>query len=103
MPRAGGWLVTRNPNRWHTTDQFTGLPGLQLLPPVTASGLARAAKRDRSHVRITSPPAHRRELREAGFTGIEHVAAPGSRRPGGLKLVARYHHFVAMRPSGGGA
>ncbi len=99
--RPGGWLVARNPNRWHPADQFTGLPGLQLLPPEAARGLARAMRRERSLVRITSPPAHRRELRQAGFAQVDHVAAPGSRWPTALKRMARYHHFVAMRPPDG--
>lgn len=94
-----GWLVTRNPNRWHPVDQFTRLPLVPLLPPGAAARLARRASRARSSVRLVSPPAARRELRAAGFCGIHQEGFPDSRRADALKYVARYQHFTAQRPS----
>jgi SAM-dependent methyltransferase len=97
--RSGGALVTREPNRWHPVDQFTGLPLIQALPPERAVRIARRLGRARSRVRLTSPLAARRELRAAGFDGIRHEAVtPLGRRA--LKPVARYHHFTAVRPTG---
>lgn len=98
--RPGGWLVTRNPNRWHPVDQFTRLPLLPLLRPGLADSLATRFGRSRSRVRLTSPLAARRELRAAGFEAIRHEGFPDRRRPSALKVVARYQHFTARRPGG---
>lgn len=96
--RPGGVVVLRNPNRWHPIDQFTGLPLVGALEPDAAVRAARRLGRDRSRVRLLSPPAARRELRRAGFVAVEHVGAgTGARRA--LKLVARYQHLVAARPA----
>ena len=95
--RPGGWMISRNPNRWSPRDQFTGLPLVNLARPETAVALARRLGHSRSRVRLTSPPEARRELRRAGFVDIRQAASPAARR-GRPKLVAGYHHFVARRP-----
>ena len=38
--RPGGYLIVRNPNRWHPLDQFTGLPLVQLLPATRTTQVA---------------------------------------------------------------
>lgn len=96
--RPGGVLISRNPNRWHPLDQFTGLPFLHLLPPGAAVATARRTGRERSLVRLTSPLSARRELRRAGFVRVVQAGFPGGERPAALKWWARYHHFVASRP-----
>jgi ubiquinone/menaquinone biosynthesis C-methylase UbiE len=96
--RPGGYLIVRNPNRWHPLDQFTGLPLLQLLPAHQATRLAETLGRPRSEVRLTSPREAVRELRAAGFTDVAHVASPASRWPAAVKPFARYQHLVARRP-----
>jgi ubiquinone/menaquinone biosynthesis C-methylase UbiE len=97
--RPGGTLVTRNPNRWHPIDQFTGLPLIHLLPPAAAVRAAALAGRRRSLCRLTSPRAARRELHAAGFELVSQPGfATGSGKPDALKAVARYQHFLARRP-----
>jgi SAM-dependent methyltransferase len=94
--RPGGWLVTRNPNRLHPRDQFTGLPLLGLLAPARARQVTDALGRHRSNVRLHSPGAAARELRRAGFTQVRWRAQPGR------VLDARfagYHHVIARRPA----
>jgi ubiquinone/menaquinone biosynthesis C-methylase UbiE len=96
--RPGGYLIMRNPNRWHPVDQFTGLPLIQLLPTQRAARAAELMGKPRSTVRLTSPPAARRELRSAGFAEVAHVASPASRWPRFAKPFARYQHLLARRP-----
>lgn len=93
--RPGGALISRNPNRWHPLDQFTGRPLLHLLPPAAAVAAARRTGRQRSLVRLTSPLSARRELRRAGFISVVQAGFSGDERPAALKWWARYHHFVA--------
>jgi SAM-dependent methyltransferase len=96
--RPGGWLIARNPNRWSPLDQFTGIPLLQLLPPRRAVQAAATLGRQRSHVRLTSPPAAGSEYRAVGFVDVAH-SDPRKRSHLALpKLVARYHHITARRP-----
>jgi 2-polyprenyl-3-methyl-5-hydroxy-6-metoxy-1,4-benzoquinol methylase len=99
----GGAIVIRNPNRLYPVDQFSGIPLLSLLAPDDAVQVAGRLGRRRSLCRLTSPRTARRELVEAGFTGVIHHAAArsGWARPA---LLARYSHFSALRPSteGGG-
>lgn len=95
--KPSGWLVIRNPNRWHPRDQFTGLPLIHLLPMRATNRVAGALGRARSEVRLLSPSAARRELRSAGFVDI-HQVVRADRRPEFLKTVARYQHFTARRP-----
>jgi 2-polyprenyl-3-methyl-5-hydroxy-6-metoxy-1,4-benzoquinol methylase len=94
--RPGGVLVIRNPKRIHLRDQFTGVPLLGMLPPALASGASRAFGSDRSHVRLLTMRAARRELREAGFTDVEGV--PGSGRSALVDALGAYQHLVARRP-----
>lgn len=101
MLRPGGRMIARNPNRWNARDQFTGLPLLQLLPPGSASAVARKLGRPRSSVRITSPVTAATELRTAGLAEVRQHGFPGSPRPNALKYVARYHHYTATRPPNG--
>jgi ubiquinone/menaquinone biosynthesis C-methylase UbiE len=96
--RPGGFLISRNPNRWNPLDQFTGLPMIQLLPPGQATRMAEMLGRKRSMVRLTSPLEAARELHAAGFTGIKNVGSPASRWRSALRGVARYQHFIAERP-----
>ena len=101
--RADGRLIARNPNRWNPLDQFTGLPLVGLLPPEAACWTAERLGRSRSRVRLLSPPAARRELREAGFADVRHHGFDAtSRRPELLKFVARYQHLTARRGVDGG-
>jgi 2-polyprenyl-3-methyl-5-hydroxy-6-metoxy-1,4-benzoquinol methylase len=97
--RPGGFLVIRNPNRWHPRDQFTGLPLITLLPPHAATRLAGRLGRPRSEVRLVSPLEGKRELRRAGFTDVTLAASPASRWPEFMKPIARYQHLVARKPS----
>jgi len=97
--RPGGFVVIRNPNRWHPRDQFTGLPLIPLLPPHTATRLAARMGRPRSEVRLVSPLEAKRELRRAGFTDVILAASPASRWPEFMKPIARYQHLVARKPS----
>ena len=97
--QPGGRVVIRNPNRWSLTDQFTGLPIIQLLPGDLAGNVANRLGRPRSNVRLLSPGKALRELRTAGFADVHHEGFPGSRRPDVLKLVARYQHLTARRAS----
>jgi ubiquinone/menaquinone biosynthesis C-methylase UbiE len=96
--RPGGYLIVRNPNRWHPLDQFTGLPVVQLLPARQATRFAELVGKPRSTVRLTSPPEAVRELRSAGFEDVAHVASPASSWPGFVKPFARYQHIVGRRP-----
>lgn len=93
----GGAIVVRNPNRLHPVDQFSGIPLLGLLAPEEAARVADRLGRRRSHCRLLSPRAARRELREAGFAGVLHHASArhGWSHP---SLLARYSHFSALRP-----
>lgn len=95
--RPGGALLTRNPNRWHPVDLFTRLPLLHLLPPATAGHAARRLGRQRSLVRLTSARETRRELEGAGFTAVQQHHGLRDPRAAPIDLVARYHHFTALR------
>ena len=97
--KPGGSLVIRNPNRWNALDQFTGIPAIQLLPPGQTARLAGLLRRPRSEVRVVSPLEATRELRQAGFVDVAHVASPASRWPPLMKPFARYQHLTARRPS----
>ena len=96
----GGRLVIHNPNRWTPRDQFSGLPGITMLPPGAAAWVAKGLRRPRSSVRLTSPLDSKRELRRAGFEGPKLISPPGGRRPAILRALARYQHLAARRPSG---
>jgi SAM-dependent methyltransferase len=95
----GGFLVIRNPNRWHPRDQFTRLPLIPLLPARAATRLSERLGRPRSEVRLVSPLEAKRELKRAGFTNVTLAASPASRWPEFMKPFARYQHLVARRPS----
>jgi ubiquinone/menaquinone biosynthesis C-methylase UbiE len=95
----GGFVVIRNPNRWHPRDQFTRLPLITLLPARAATRLSARLGRPRSEVRLVSPLEAKRELRRAGFTEATLAASPASRWPEFMKPFARYQHLVARRPS----
>jgi len=98
--RPGGVLIGRNPNRWHPLDQFTGLPLVHLLLPAPAAALSARLGRERSLALSVSPLRLRRELRSAGFEDVVQHGFVDSSRPDALKIVARYHHLSAHRPSG---
>ncbi len=93
----GGAIVVRNPNRLHPIDQFTGIPFLALLPPVSAVRVAARLGRRRSLCRLTSPHEARQQLLEAGFRDIaQHRSA--DRRLTRPAFLARYSHFTALCP-----
>ncbi len=94
--RPGGALLIRNPNRVHPVDQFTGVPLLGLLPPSAAQALAAILRKHRSHVRLVSNRAARRELRRAGFSDVRHYRRPRESRL--RAAVTGYQHFTARRP-----
>jgi SAM-dependent methyltransferase len=94
----GGFVLIRNPNRWHPRDQFTGLPLLQLLPPHAANRLAERLGRQRSEVRLVSPLEAKRELRRAGFSDVTLATSPASRWPSFMTPIARYQHLLARKP-----
>lgn len=94
--RPGGVLVVRNPNRLHPRDQFTGVPGLNALPPRIADAVAGLLRRHRSHVRLLTPAAARRELLAAGFIDVHSVRRPRETRL--RALFAGYQHLTGRRP-----
>jgi SAM-dependent methyltransferase len=96
--RPAGWLIIRDPNRWHQIDQFSGIPLIHLLPPGAATRLARLAGRRRSLVRLASPREAKRQLRTAGFVEVAHLPSPSAHWPAFTKPVARYQHLCARRP-----
>lgn len=98
--RPGGWLATRNPNRWAPVDPFTSLPLLALLGPQTAERVTAVLGRRRSRVRLVSPRGAKAELIDAGFTDVVHAPVPGRHRPRSLDLVATYLHVLGRRPNG---
>jgi SAM-dependent methyltransferase len=100
--RPGGWIVSRNPNRLHPMDQFTGLPGVHLLPPAVLARLLPAARVRRSHVRLLTPAAARREFQRAGYVDVALGWKAGRSLPYFLRRVSRYQHVVARRPQATG-
>jgi 2-polyprenyl-3-methyl-5-hydroxy-6-metoxy-1,4-benzoquinol methylase len=96
--RPGGVLVIRNPKRYRLVDQFSGTPLIGTLPPNVAHGLSqRVLMRERSHVRMLSGAAVRRELRRAGFVDIQLAPAVGRGRLG--DFLSAYQHHVARKPT----
>jgi SAM-dependent methyltransferase len=98
--RPEGHLLARNPNRLTPFDQFTGLPGVNLLGPRAADRTSRLLGRPRSKVRLLTTGSARRELRRAGFVDVHAVASPSSRWPSAVGWLARYQHLMARRPAG---
>ena len=94
----GGYIVIRNPNRLTPVDPFTGLPLLALFGPSLSSRLARHSGRERSWVRLTSPPGATHQLRRAGFVSVQRPRPPRRRH---LAWFDRYHHVVGRTPAGG--
>lgn len=94
--RPGGVLVVYNPNRLRLFDQFTRLPLLGLLGPRAALAVSRMLGRERSHVRLLSGGAARRELRRAGFAAVQSIAASDRGRT--ATPFAAYQSVVARRP-----
>jgi 2-polyprenyl-3-methyl-5-hydroxy-6-metoxy-1,4-benzoquinol methylase len=95
--RPGGLMLMRNPNRTALRDPFTGLPGLNRLPPRVADLTAHALGRPRSRVRLLSARGERRELRRVGFEVID-IRAPSSHTFRSLdRWVGSYQHVLARR------
>jgi ubiquinone/menaquinone biosynthesis C-methylase UbiE len=94
----GGVVILRSANRLTFRDQFSGVPLLQLLPPLTAVRASRTLGRERSLVRLTSTRMAKRELREAGFVSVRSVGPP-SRLPKPLRSLAAYQHTLGTRPA----
>jgi SAM-dependent methyltransferase len=97
--RPGGRLLMRNPNRTPPLDPFTGLPGLNRLPPRAASASARALGRHRSHVRLLSARGQRAELRRVGFEVLDIRAAGRLTIEPLDRWMASYQHALARRPA----
>jgi ubiquinone/menaquinone biosynthesis C-methylase UbiE len=93
--RDGGVLVVRNPNRLHPVDQFTGVPGLGVLPPLAARSIAAMLRRHRSRVRLVSNQGARRELMRSGFGDVRNVRRPGESRL--RAALAGYQHLTGRR------
>lgn len=95
--RPRGVLLIRELNGWHPFDQFTHIPVLPALAPERAARVARLLGRARPVVRVVSPRALARELRDAGYEDVRHL----SDRPGGVvrltRNLARYQHVVARK------
>jgi ubiquinone/menaquinone biosynthesis C-methylase UbiE len=96
--RPGGWLLTRNPNRSHPIDQYTGLPVVPLLPAAPATAVAARLGRKRSLVTLRTPWAARKELQEAGFEEVRQDPPGPGRMRAWLKWLARYQHVSGRRP-----
>jgi 2-polyprenyl-3-methyl-5-hydroxy-6-metoxy-1,4-benzoquinol methylase len=98
--RPGGRLLMRNPNRTALRDPFTGLPGLNRLPPAAAAAVSRGLGTHRSNVRLQSARSQRAELRRVGYERIDIHSA----RPRTIKSIDRwaasYQHVLARRPAG---
>lgn len=95
--RPGGFLVARNPNRVRPIDPFSKRPLVHLLPPKAAGVVARALGRRRSHVRLHSPQAARRELRQAGYVQTATWLDPAASRLHAPRLFARYVYVTGRR------
>jgi ubiquinone/menaquinone biosynthesis C-methylase UbiE len=80
--RPGGTLVVRDANGRYPVDPY--------------ARLAKRAGRERSRVRLISPAAARRELKEAGFQDVRGEPA-GSLGARALAPLARYYHLTAVR------
>ncbi len=97
--RPGGRLLMRNPNRTAPLDPFTGLPGLNRLPPAAARASSRAIRRHRSQVRLLSARAQRAELGRVGFEVLD-IRAGRQRTVRSLdRWMASYQHVLARRPA----
>jgi SAM-dependent methyltransferase len=94
----GGRLLMRNPTRTAPRDPFTGLPGLNRLPPAGAELAARALRRHRSHVRLLSARGQRAELRRVGFDVLDIAAARSYTVKPLDRWAASYQHVLARRP-----
>ena len=94
----GGRLLMRNPNRTGLRDPFTGVPGLNRLPPRAAHAAARAIGRHRSHVRLLSARAQRAELQRVGFEVLDINAARRRTIKPIDRWAASYQHVLARRP-----
>lgn len=95
--RPGGLLLIRELNRWHPLDQFTNFPLLPALKPEYASRMAQFFRKTRPNVRIVSPPALARELRDAGFHEVRQLSDRPTTPVRLTRNVARYQHIVARR------
>jgi 2-polyprenyl-3-methyl-5-hydroxy-6-metoxy-1,4-benzoquinol methylase len=95
--RPGGLLLLRELNGWHPFDQFTHLPLISVLRPEHASTLTGLLRQNRPTVRLVSPPALTRELRDAGYVDVRQL----SDRDGAVvrltRNVARYQHVIGRR------
>ncbi len=102
-PRAapGRPAVVRNPNGTAVLDPFTGLPGLNRLPPRAAQASSRVIGRHRSHVRLLSAPAQRAELVRFGFDVLDIRAVTQRTVKAFDRWVASYQHVLARRPAAG--
>ncbi len=87
----GGRIVLRDPNPWCPLDPFTKRLPIASLPAAAWLRTEPGPGRRRPGVRLVSPPAGRRELREAGFADVRIRAAFGWLSP--------HYHLSARRPA----
>jgi ubiquinone/menaquinone biosynthesis C-methylase UbiE len=99
--RPRGHVLVRNPNRMTPIDPFSRLPFVAMLAPRAADRVAGAAGRARSHVRLRSNRAARREFERACFTAVSvHPSSESGRLARAVPRLARYQHLIAEKPRG---
>jgi SAM-dependent methyltransferase len=96
----GGHVCFFHANSWQAREPFTRAPIVHLLPSGTADAVERLTgwRHNHGRVRLVSPPALRRMLRQGGFDRVEIGAMRGSRlaRPPRAYL-GRFYATVARR------
>jgi ubiquinone/menaquinone biosynthesis C-methylase UbiE len=96
----GGHVCFFHANSWQAREPFTRAPVVHLLPAALADGVSRLTGWQHNHgrVRLLSPPALRRMLRQGGFDRVEIGAVRGGRvaRPPRAYL-GRFYAAVARR------
>jgi SAM-dependent methyltransferase len=96
----GGHVCFFHANSWQAREPFTRAPVVHLLPAGAADAVSRLTGWQHNHgrVRLVSPPALRRMLRQGGFDRVEIGAARGGRvaRPPRAYL-GRFYAAVARR------
>lgn len=96
----GGHVCFFHANSWQAREPFTRDPVVHLLPAGAAGAVSRLTgwRHNHGRVRLLSPPALRRMLRQGGFDRVEIGAARGARiaRPP-RAYVGRFYAAVARR------
>jgi ubiquinone/menaquinone biosynthesis C-methylase UbiE len=96
----GGRVCFFHANSWQAREPFTRDPVVHLLPAVAAAAVSRLTgwRHNHGRVRLLSPPALRRMLRQGGFDQVEIGAVRGAHiaRPPRAYL-GRFYAVVARR------